>query len=78
MNDFPPSTTGFRSSAPVRDDASMSSDELDPTNNPNEIVTEAPQERFRLGYFDVMCLVMNRMIGKSMSVFGIFYACERV
>lgn len=74
MNDFPPSTTGFRSSAPARDDASMSSDDLPPPENPNEIVTEAPQERFRLGYFDVMCLVMNRMIGKSMSVLGVFFA----
>lgn len=32
-------------------------------DNPTEIVTYAPKEAFRLGYFDVMCLVMNRMIG---------------
>ena len=38
-------------------------------DNPNEIVTYAPQERFRLGYFDVMCLVLNRMIGESLEDF---------
>lgn len=65
MDDFPPSVSGFRSPAPARDDASMSSDGLPPPENPNEILTVAPKERFRLGYFDVMCLVMNRMIGKS-------------
>lgn len=65
MDDFPPSVAGFRSPAPARDDASMSSDGLPPPENPNEILTVAPKERFRLGYFDVMCLVMNRMIGKS-------------
>lgn len=65
MDDFPPSVAGFRSPSPARDDASMSSDGLPPPENPNEILTVAPKERFRLGYFDVMCLVMNRMIGKS-------------
>ncbi|KAF7553917.1 hypothetical protein G7Z17_g3276 [Cylindrodendrum hubeiense] len=73
MDDFPPSVSGFRSSAPARDDASMSSDGLPPPENPNEIVTVAPKERFRLGYFDVMCLVMNRMIGT-----GIFNSPQRV
>lgn len=34
-------------------------------DNPNQIVTMAPKEAFRLGYFDVMCLVVNFMIGKS-------------
>ena len=33
-------------------------------DNPNEIVTFAPKEAFKLGYFDVVCLVLNRMIGK--------------
>lgn len=33
-------------------------------DNPNQIVTNAPTERFRLGYFDVMCLVVNFMIGE--------------
>lgn len=31
---------------------------------PSQIVMFAPEERFRLGYLDVMCLVMNRMIGE--------------
>lgn len=46
---------------------SMDSDRLnmyDRNDNPNQIVTNAPKERFRLGYFDVMCLVVNFMIGK--------------
>jgi hypothetical protein len=29
----------------------------------NTIISSAPKERFRLGYFSVMCLVINRMIG---------------
>lgn len=29
----------------------------------NSFVTEAPTEPFRLTYIDVMCLVINRMIG---------------
>lgn len=29
----------------------------------NRILTYAPEERFRLGRLDVMCLVINRMIG---------------
>lgn len=33
-------------------------------SNDNGIVTYAPKKRFRLGYFDVCCLVINRMIGK--------------
>jgi amino acid transporter len=41
--------------------------------NPNQIVTFAPKERFRLGYFDVACLVINRMIGT-----GIFNSPQRV
>ncbi|EEH39241.1 hypothetical protein PAAG_01703 [Paracoccidioides lutzii Pb01] len=32
-------------------------------NDPNAIVTNAPEEPFRLGRFDVGCLVVNRMIG---------------
>lgn len=34
------------------------------TDNPNGIFTSAPKEAFKLGYFDVMCLVLNRMIGE--------------
>lgn len=33
-------------------------------DNPQQILTFAPKERFRLGYFDVMCLVFNRVIGE--------------
>lgn len=36
---------------------------FDDNDNPGRIVTRAPRERFRLGYFDVMCLVVNFMIG---------------
>lgn len=46
---------------------SIDSDRLniyDRNDNPNQIVTNAPKERFRLGYFDVMCLVVNFMIGE--------------
>ncbi|KKZ66724.1 hypothetical protein EMCG_07555 [[Emmonsia] crescens] len=32
-------------------------------NDPNAIVTNAPEEPFRLGRLDVGCLVINRMIG---------------
>lgn len=38
---------------------------FDDNDNPGRIVTRAPRERFRLGYFDVMCLVVNFMIGTS-------------
>lgn len=66
MDDFPTSVSGFHSAPPARDDVSMSTEgDLPPPENPHEIVTVAPKERFRLGYFDVMCLVINRMIGKS-------------
>lgn len=34
-----------------------------PEEDPDEIVTEAPREKFRLGYVDGICLVINRMIG---------------
>lgn len=32
--------------------------------NPDEIVTAAPAEQFRLGYLDVTCLILNRIIGE--------------
>ncbi|CAG9978291.1 unnamed protein product [Clonostachys byssicola] len=40
---------------------------------PTQVVFYAPKERFRLGYFDVMCLVINRTIGT-----GIFNSPQRV
>lgn len=42
------------------------------TDNPNGIFTSAPKEAFKLGYFDVMCLVLNRMIGKCSSFLNTF------
>ncbi|KAK3314224.1 amino acid permease-domain-containing protein [Apodospora peruviana] len=44
-------------------------DELNRTTNPNAIVTDAPEEHFRLNFFDVACLIINRTIGT-----GIFNA----
>lgn len=38
-------------------------DHLEEEEEDNRILTRAPEERFRLGYLDVMCLVINRMIG---------------
>lgn len=32
-------------------------------NDPNTIITFAPEQRFRLGYLSVIGLVVNRMIG---------------
>lgn len=37
------------------------------SDNPTRIVYHAPKERFRLGYFDVVCLVINRTIGMAAS-----------
>lgn len=34
-------------------------------NNPDEIVTEAPKGQFRLGYLDLICLVLNHVMGAS-------------
>jgi len=35
-----------------------------PENIPNTIITKAPEERFRLGYWSVVGLVVNRVIGQ--------------
>lgn len=43
------------------------------TSRDNGIVTDAPGEQFRLGYIDVVCLILNRMIGS-----GIFMAPLKV
>jgi hypothetical protein len=37
--------------------------ELIDTTNSDAFVTDAPQERFRLGFFSSACLVINRMVG---------------
>jgi len=42
---------------------------FNPEDDPNAIVTSAPESRFKLGYWSVMALVVNRMIGT-----GIFMA----
>lgn len=34
-------------------------------DDPNTIITVAPEQRFRLGYLSVMGLIVNRMIGMS-------------
>lgn len=34
------------------------------SSNPTAIVYHAPKGRFRLGYFDIISLVINRTIGK--------------
>lgn len=67
MNDFPEHMRGFQREV-AADNRSLDSDRdgiFAADENPNQIVTFAPKERFRLGYFDVMCLVMNRMIGET-------------
>jgi hypothetical protein len=49
------------------DDSSINSaiQEILPENIPNTIITKAPEERFRLGYWSVIALVVNRVIGLS-------------
>ena len=67
MNDFPPSVSGYRSHPTAADNRTIDSDQrsiYEGRDNPNEIVTHAPRERFRLGGFDVACLVINWMIGE--------------
>lgn len=51
------------------DDSSANSAILDilPENIPNTIITKAPEERFRLGYWSVIALVVNRVIGEETS-----------
>jgi hypothetical protein len=47
----------------VDTDNNSDKDHLREGDEDNRILTHAPEERFRLGYLDVMCLVINRMIG---------------
>lgn len=53
----------------IIDDSDRDSIFRDDNDNPGEIYTSAPKEAFKLGYFDVMCLVLNRMIGRLISFF---------
>jgi hypothetical protein len=45
------------------DDSSTGPPELSPDNISDGILTKAPEERFRLGYWSVIALVVNRVIG---------------
>ncbi|KAK2023206.1 high-affinity methionine permease [Colletotrichum zoysiae] len=74
MNDFPSSAAFYQEEPRGLEDASTHSD-IDSVIGGigNGIVTHAPKEGFRLGYFDVSCLVINRMIGT-----GIFMSPQRV
>ncbi|OLN96985.1 High-affinity methionine permease 7 [Colletotrichum chlorophyti] len=67
MNDFPDSARFYEEPYQADDARSRRSNDLDDVieNMGNGILTHAPKESFRLGYFDVACLVINRMIGES-------------
>jgi amino acid transporter len=75
MDDF--IAGGYRPSdhAPAVDRRSVDTDQEDLgyVDNPNQIVTLAPKEAFRLTLFDVTCIVLNRTIGS-----GIFNSPQRV
>lgn len=60
---------------PAEDNSSIDSDRQVLVNVPpgDSIVYDAPSEGFRLGYIDVACLVLNRMIGT-----GIFLSPKTV
>lgn len=58
---------GYRPEPQAADNETIDTDRqeiLEGFDNPNQIVTFAPKEGFRLGFFDVTCLVLNRTIGK--------------
>lgn len=58
--------TDPRTDPRFQDDGSSTNspfDEISPENIPNTIITKAPEERFRLGYWSVIALVVNRTIG---------------
>lgn len=56
---------GQRPSDTRDDDSSINTAifEILPENIPNSIITKAPEERFRLGYWSVIGLIVNRVIG---------------
>lgn len=70
MDDFPSSAGIRQEPARDREAHSIDSDRADlyDESNGNGIVTYAPKERFRLGYFTVCCLVINRMIGELVAI----------
>jgi hypothetical protein len=59
--------TESRTDQRYNDDSSINSAvfEILPENIPNTIITKAPEERFRLGYWSVIALVVNRVIGEK-------------
>jgi amino acid transporter len=70
MEDFPAGMLGHGHNVQADDAQSIDSDRMNiyaSNDNPSQIVTHAPKERFRLGYFDVLCLVVNFMIGEYKS-----------
>jgi amino acid transporter len=75
MDDFPASALGDRGHQPDGR-SSIDSDQRDiyaQNDNPTQIVTFAPRERFKLGLFDCVCLILNRTVGT-----GIFNSPQRV
>ncbi|WXC63072.1 hypothetical protein SNK03_008888 [Fusarium graminearum] len=76
MDDFAAYRNQSRQAEPPQRDARAGDSDFDSLfedDNPGQIYTSAPKEAFKLGYFDVMCLVLNRMIGT-----GIFNSPQRV
>lgn len=66
MDDFAAYRNQSRQAEPPQRDARAGDSDFDSLfedDNPGQIYTSAPKEAFKLGYFDVMCLVLNRMIG---------------
>jgi hypothetical protein len=67
MDDFATYQNQNRQAEPPQRDVRAVDSDIDSLfgdDNPGQIYTSAPKEAFKLGYFDVMCLVLNRMIGK--------------
>jgi hypothetical protein len=57
----------YETTQDVVDNASSFDDvvrDILPENIPNTIVTRSPEDRFKLGTISVICLVVNRMVGK--------------
>jgi hypothetical protein len=70
MDDFAAYRNQSRQAEPPQHDIRAADSDLDSIfedDNPGRVYTSAPKEAFKLGYFDVMCLVLNRMIGKSLT-----------
>lgn len=61
MSDFTDAERSFGSRASRESD--RDSDEIRFRDVSNTIITKAPRGRFKLGYFSIAGLVINRMIG---------------